>query len=215
MKKRLVIIFFVFFFASFGILNGRFIIENLRFSFFSKLPGTPDLSVAEPVTGLRGIRKTSVDLELYEHLDAAAILFIPKLGITAPIVFDTATDNPSIYKALERGLVNYSLTVKPGEKGTSIILGHSSALPWYPGNYGSVFALLGKLKYGDVFSVQYRDGSTFNFSVRKSLIYNLLNGKENLNNLVSGQEPSIILVSCWPIDLNYKRIAVQAELIQD
>ena len=91
------------------------------------------------------------------------------------------------------------------EKGTIIILGHSSAYPWYQGNYGSVFSLLNKLGEGD---------SIFLFSDKEKYAYGVV-GKEieapkNLTLETQKEESVLYLISCWPINTDWKRIVIKA-----
>ena len=92
-------------------------------------------------------------------------------------------------------------------------MGHSSAYPWYKGNYGSVFALLGKLNPGDAFSIRYSDGRVFKYQVRRGLIFNPLVKDEKTLEFEKSSTPSVILMSCWPVGTNYKRIAILGEQI--
>ena len=58
-----------------------------------------------------------------------ARLVIDSIGVDAPIVFNVPDNNDLIYQRLEDGVVHYSTTAKPGNPGSGIILGHSSAYP--------------------------------------------------------------------------------------
>jgi|SRR3989344_3737221 len=146
-------------------------------------------------------------------LSQSANLIINKIGISAPIIFGTADNNDAIFKNLEKGVVHYSATTKPGQNGTSVILGHSSAYPWYKGNYGSVFAMIGTLQPGDNFFVRYDDGKTFTYVVKKSIIFSPKTNDPRVTELQNNTEPTLVLITCWPIGTNYKRIAVEAILV--
>ena len=146
-------------------------------------------------------------------LNHTAILQIPSLGIKAPIIFEPSTDENKIYKSLEKGVVHYSETPKPGKAGTSIILGHSSAYSWYKGDYGSIFSRLSKLKTGDVILID-ADGQKLSYEVAKFLIFSPKTENDfELRELESTDDSSIVLMTCWPTGTNAKRIAVRADLI--
>lgn len=162
-----------------------------------------------PPFSLSGPSKTEPDKKTV--LPDKATLIIGTIGVSVPIVFNTESDTKSIYKSLENGVVHYSDTPKPGMDGISIILGHSSAYPWYKGAYGSVFALLGKLKPGDKIYIKYSDGQTFAFSVKQSIIFSPFKKDARLTQIEKSDWPTLVLISCWPIGTNYKRIAIQAE----
>ena len=133
---------------------------------------------------------------------------------TSSIVFNVPNDNDVIYQRLEGGVVHYGDTVKPGLDGLSIVLGHSSAYPWYKGDYGAVFALLNKLKPGDRFYVQYSDNRTFVFEMTEAIIFNPFEDDARLNALAAEKDSAILLVSCYPVGTNYKRIAIHAKLVK-
>lgn len=200
---RFLKIFIISFIVIFAALNGRFLYANLNYwfkSFGSQIKNGSPIS-------------TSTSSNSTKNLPDKAILVIEKIGVSTPIVFGVNNNDSAILNNLENGVVHYSNTPKPGLAGVSIILGHSSAYPWYKGSYGSVFALLGKLNPGDRFSVQYNDGQVFNFVVRRSVVFSPFGNDARLTAIEKTPGSSLVLISCWPIGTNYKRIAIQAELI--
>jgi len=132
-------------------------------------------------------------------------LSIPAIGVDAPIVLPESSDEIVLLNTLEKGVVLWPNSVLLGEKGTMVILGHSSAYPWYRGSYGSIFSLLDKLKEND---------EIFIYSMQKKYTYRVvgkeINLPENLNLEKQENEPVLYLLSCWPINTNWKRIAVKA-----
>ena len=80
-------------------------------------------------------------------------LFIPKIGVSAPIIKSSSTDAGIILNDLKSGVVLYPDSSLPG-LGSSVIIGHSSSnLPWR--KYGTVFAKLNNLSEGDSIYVEY------------------------------------------------------------
>src|SRR3989344_9024683 len=163
MKLRFLKLFILCFIVIFTVLNGRFGYANLRY-------WLSDGSAA-PLPEGRVARLPLSPSRTLPVLPGQGLLKIDRLGIAAPIVFGAGNDLKVLYQNLEQGVVHYSDSPKPGEKGTSVILGHSSAYPWYKGAYGSGFALLGKLQVGDAFYVEYADGQRFNYVVKQSIIF--------------------------------------------
>ncbi len=205
LRRRFLIIFMASFVAIFSVFNARFLYANVRFWI---APGT--LEGTGTTTPSPFPLAQDVD---FKPLPNSANLVIDNIGVNAPLVFGVPSTNDDIYKALEQGVVHYSDTIKPGQKGVSVLLGHSSAYPWYKGQYGSVFALLGKLDVGDRFYVRYSDGRFFVFEVEKSIIFNPLSNDERLHELEQTEGTSIVLVSCYPVGTSYQRIAIKANLV--
>ncbi len=204
---RFVGIFVAAFAVFFVVLNIRFLTANARFLI---APGT--------ISNPSSLSKALKTLPLAGDIDAQPLpsharLVIDSIGVDAPIVFGVPGTEESIYRNLEHGVVHYSGTPKPGPMGVSVILGHSSAYPWYRGNYGSVFALLGKLQPGDKFYIQYEDGRLFLYTVKQSIVFNPFASDERLTELEHRRTPTLVLVSCWPVGTNFRRIAVEAERI--
>ena len=140
-------------------------------------------------------------------------LDIPILNIGAPIVFEPTTSEQKIYSALEKGVVHYAETPRPGQPGTSIIIGHSSVYPWYKGNYGYVFSKLSKLQTGDIINIE-NHGQTFSYKVSRSIVFSPTDSDDfALRELESTSGSSIVLMTCWPTGTNAKRVAVRADLI--
>ena len=160
-KLRFFSVFVTAFILIFAVLNSRFVIANVKFWVSGGVVPPSIISGDQPQT------KPAQKIVLPDK----ATLVIGGIGISAPIVFGAGSNAKNIYNNLENGVVHYSSTPKPGTDGVSIILGHSSAYPWYKGAYGSVFALLSKLKAGDEIYVEYGDGQTFAFSVKQSIIF--------------------------------------------
>lgn len=201
---RFALIFIGAFLVFIFILNSRFLGANIEYILNPPVKGNPSpFPLAENL--------------LDTPLPNQATLVIDNIRARAPIIFNTSTTsvgNKDIYKQLENGVVHYSTTPKPGERGTAVILGHSSAYPWYRGDYGSVFALLSKLAPGERFQVNYSDGRIFTFEVKQSLVFNPLEDDSRLTAMEQSSRPSIILVSCWPVGTDYRRLAVRAELVE-
>lgn len=186
------IIFFLIFLVIFAfaifVFNGRFIYAQIKYSVL----GPPPIRLDS-----EGIFS---GFPLSSEAELSLKLVIPKIGVEAPIILTEYTDEHMIQKALEQGVVRYP--------DSNVILGHSSAYPWYRGNYGSVFSLLNRLEIGDEF---------FIFSDEEKYTYQVL-GKEidlpkNLNLEQAGEDSIIYLISCWPINTAWKRIAVKAERV--
>jgi len=185
MKELLIflIIFAIIFSISVAIFNGRFIHSQIKYSIIGPPPVTPfnDFTSSLPLSGDNVLR-----------------LIIPLIGIDVPIVLAQTSDEFLVQKDLEKGVVRYP--------NSNVILGHSSAYPWYKGDYGSVFSLLNKLEQGTKILI-YSNNNKFTYKVLDKKI----DMPKNFN--LENDDSIIYLVSCWPVSTNWKRIVIKAQLL--
>jgi LPXTG-site transpeptidase (sortase) family protein len=206
--RRLIAIFLVTFVGAFALLNIRFVEKNVQYWAAPSTIRSRD-SLGDAIRLLPLAQSVSE-----QPLPDTARLVIDTIGVDAPLVFNTPNDNDLIYGNLENGVVHYTNTAKPGNPGTALVLGHSSAFPWYKGDYGAVFALLSKLQQGDRFYVQYEDGRSFFYEMQTAVVFNPFSDAERIAKLEAQPGSGIILISCFPVGTNYKRIAVYARQIE-
>lgn len=141
-------------------------------------------------------------------------IIVPKIGKNIPLV-DVLTNNfdfdhmENIFmKELEKGVVRYPGTARPGEAGNAFIFGHSSNYPWMKGEYNDVFALLDKLSYGDEIIVYYNQ-QKFVYVIREKRVVRPGDVRA-LKRDESKKELS--LMTCWPVGTTLNRMLVFAEL---
>ena len=184
------------------IFNGRFIYSQIKYAVIG-LPSENENGNFDLKTIVSSMISSKENL-LPERI------YIPQISVEAPIVISQTLNEKDLQKDLEKGVIYLPGSSYLDEKGTMIIMGHSSAYPWYQGSYGSIFALLNKLNIGDKFIVFAKDKS-FVYRVEakeikapKDLIF-----EKDKNNSV------LYLVSCWPINTAWKRIVVKAVQVLD
>lgn len=204
MVKKFIIYFSIIFIVVFLILNSRFVSAQIKFAFFENR--NPEIPVVV------NEKTKTVALKLPITNSKVYTLKIPAIGVEAPIVMEKSTDVNIILNRLKDGVVHYAGSPLPGDKGASVIFGHSSAYPWYKGSYGSIFALLGRLKIGDMIYIKNGD-KTLTYKVTDSLVFHPLSNNARISQIESTDSSTIVLVSCWPVGTDYQRIAVRAELI--
>lgn len=159
-------LFLIIFFFSLFIFNGRFIYAQIKYRVLGPSPvGKVNLCAEQKPSEQKQEEQICKNNESYQIPQR---LLIPALGIDAPIVWPENTTEPALQEALERGVVFWPTSSFLGEKGTMAIVGHSSAYPWYRGNYGAIFSLLNKLNPGDEIWI---------FSAQKKYVYQVA-GKE-------------------------------------
>jgi len=136
-------------------------------------------------------------------------LEIPKIEVSAPLIF--VEDRDKVYKTLDNGVVHYPDSVLPGEKGQTIILGHSAPPNWPDIKYDDVFSRLNELEEGDEVFV-YFDHREYVYSVIKKIF--LEKGEEIPENALTNSDNMLVLISCWPPGKDIRRIAVESAIIK-
>ena len=159
--------------------------------------------------------KMNIDLDITPYDNR---IIIPKMGKNIPLVdvrldagFDFDHIENIFMQELEKGIVRYPGTAKPGEIGNAFIFGHSSNYPWQKGEYNSVFVLLDTLTFGDEIIVYYNQ-KKFTYIIREKKIVKPGNVKV-LDRDKSKKELS--LMTCWPIGTTLNRLIVFAELQEE
>ena len=143
----------------------------------------------------------------FEYSEKENSLEIPKIEVLAPLIF--VEDAEKVHKSLDSGVVHYPNSVLPGEKGQTIILGHSAPPNWPDIKYDNVFSRLNELEEGDEIFV-YFEHQKYNYLVKRRIF--LEKGEEIPENNLTNSDNVLILISCWPPGKNIKRIAVEAVL---
>lgn len=144
----------------FGVGLGSVVLLVLLFSFFNERFIAPFITPSKQVSSTPIIISGSGDTN-----DPTPKIIIPKINVEIPVVYDEpSVQEDAIQKALERGVVHYSTTASPGEKGNTVIFGHSSNNILNNGKYKFAFVLLNKLSDGDTFYL-IKDGKRYAYKV--------------------------------------------------
>jgi LPXTG-site transpeptidase (sortase) family protein len=149
--------------------------------------------------------KSSQDSGLPEKKN---ILEIPKIGISAPLVFVENADEEDLYKALDSGVVYFPGSVLPGQTGQTIFLGHSAPAGWPKIKYDWVFSEINELTKGDEILI-YFNYQKYSYSVTRKIF---LDKGEEIPSGLTNSNNMLVLISCWPPGKDLRRIAVEAEL---
>lgn len=146
-----------------------------------------------------------------EPVQPAFSIVIPKIGANSQIVADVDWQDSRVYQqALTKGVAHAQGSAKPGERGNVFLFAHAGSDPLEALRYNAVFYLLDKLTTGDVFFVWYQQ-ERFTYQVTHKKIVQAdevqyIKGSDDLERLT--------LMTCWPAGTTWKRLIVQAELIQ-
>jgi len=202
-KARMFLVpFFVCFFITVLLLNWNEISWILNYKavyavFYDRISG-----IMESQKRNDSIKK---DAEVY--LEKEDSIEIQKIGVFAPIQSAISEENKEeLDKALKNGVLLYPNSVLPGQRGKTIILGHSAPASWPNINYDHVFSHLDELVEGDEVVVYYNH-LKYVFKVKDKQIFFPAEEEEVLS-LVRDDISSLVLVTCWPPGKDYERLAV-------
>lgn len=190
----------------FGLTMGALTLFVLLFGFFNERFITPFIRPSTSVSATPII----IDPNASGPIGPEAKIIIPKINVEAPVVYDVPTiAEDDVQKGLESGVVHYITTPSPGEKGNSVIFGHSSSNILNKGKYKFAFILLKSLEKEDTFIIQ-KDSKRYVYKVYNKFI-------------VSPQDVSVLgptdrvatltLVTCDPPGTSTNRLIIQAEQI--
>lgn len=132
-------------------------------------------------------------------------IYIPGIGVNAPIVAGTTVDDETVLRQLKQGALVYPGSSLPGSGGTTVIIGHSSSsIPWQ--KYGRIFSTLPRLSEGDLVIVNY-NGRKYSYRITRKLTGSV----DQLASL--NIRDDLVLGTCWPIGTDEQRILITASLI--
>jgi len=144
----------------------------------------------EITSGYSPLRPADYDAWVAEK--TSATLRIPRIDVEVPVVWTTDVEN--IYEDLKKGISHYPGTVDPGEKGRSIMSGHSSSLAWDWNSFSTAFVLLDQLDAGDKIEVDYM-GMTYTYEVAEQIVTD----PEDTSNFAPTPEATLTLLTCSPV----------------
>lgn len=157
--------------------------------------------------------KVNLDVEIMPYENR---LLIPKLGKNIPLVdvdsrrgtLDFLNLENLFMKELEKWVLRYPGTAKPGENGNVFIFWHSSNYAWEKWEYNDVFALLDNLEFWDEIIIYYNQ-KKYTYVINEKKVVKPGNVKI-LDRDTSKKELS--LMTCWPIGTSINRLITFAEL---
>lgn len=180
-------------FAVFAIFNSQVILGQIQYIIN---PGSGDSS--------------NVSAALDEKVGPEPLVIIPKINVSAPVVYDVQTFNEqAVQKALERGVVHYGTTALPGQLGNNVIVGHSSNNWWASGKYKFAFVLLDKLEIGDTFILNY-DSKRYVYEVTSKKV---VDPKDTSVLSQNTTVPITTLITCTPAGTSLNRLVVVGKQI--
>ncbi|HET7673247.1 MAG TPA: sortase [Candidatus Saccharimonadales bacterium] len=190
----------------FGLGMGTLFVFIILFSFFNERFITPFIRPNQNVSATSII----IDPSQTGNIGPEPKIIIPKINVEAPVVYDIkSVDEDSIQEGLKRGVVHYSITPNPGEKGNAVIVGHSSSNILNSGKYKFAFIFLRSLEKGDKFYLQ-KDGKRYVYKVFNKYV----TSPKDLSVFDPTDRPATAtLITCDPPGLSVNRLIIQGEQI--
>ncbi len=119
--------------------------------------------------------------------------------------------NDIFMQELEKWVIRYPWSAKPGEIWNSFIFWHSSNFPWIKWDYNEVFALLNNVKHGDKIIVYYNQHK-YIYIINNKLIIK----PWNVSVLKSdNKKRKISVMTCRPVWTTINRLVISWDIIED
>jgi len=216
--KKLVFFFLFLFVLSFLVLNWKDIYWIFSWKFWS-IFFEESLEKFLPTEKISSMLELLEEIEKYPFLNEQTLkeipekkegwLEIPQIQLRVPIVFPKkSTPFSELQKTLNEGVLHFPQSALPGQKGQTIILGHSAPPGWPKIKYQWVFSRLNELNPGDKFFIYFND-KKYSYGVRKKLF---LIKSQNIPQNLTKLSNIVILITCWPPGKDYKRLLIIGEL---
>lgn len=190
----------------FGLASGFAVLVIMLFGLFNELIIAPFIQPSRNVSATPIILSTDGIAA-----DEQSKVIIPKINVEIPTDYSlTSLEEDIVQEGLEKGVVHYPITSKPGEKGNAAFFGHSSNNLFNPGQYKFAFVLLNKLEDGDMFYLT-RDGTVYAYRVFQKQIVNP--NETWVLDPVKGKPATAVLITCDPPGTTLQRLVVWGEQI--
>lgn len=173
------------------------------FTFFNQAIIAPFISPS------RNVSATPI-LESSGEVGPEPKIIIPKINVEVPVVYDLQSiEEDDIQDGLEQGVVHYSTTPKPGQRGNGVIVGHSSNNILNSGKYKFAFVLLRKLEIDDTFYINY-EGVRYTYKIYEKKVV----PPTDVSVLgPASRDNSFTLITCDPPGTSTNRLIIVAEQV--
>jgi LPXTG-site transpeptidase (sortase) family protein len=136
---------------------------------------------------------------------------ISAIDISVPLVEMGGTSEEEYRKALDRGVIHFPGSTKPGEDGLTVLLGHSAPPGWPRINHDWVFTDIDKLEEGDEIEICFNNIFTVYTVLDEEVGKKIYEVGEDVPPLYPGEDKKeAVIMSCWPPGSSENRIGVRA-----
>lgn len=185
----------------FGLATGALVVFIFLFGFFNEMFISPLIQPSRKASETPIIVDTASAI-----VGAEPKVIIPKINVEIPVDYtQTSTDEKAIEAALDKGIVHYPTTVRPGQAGNAAFFGHSSNNIFNPGKYKFAFVLLHKLVEGDTFYLT-SDGKSYAYQVISRRVVEPT--EVSVLGSVANETATATLITCDPPGTSLHRLVV-------
>jgi len=137
---------------------------------------------------------------------------INKIDVEVPVILSKSTDEKTLQKDLNRGVIHYPKMAMPGQRGNMYIAGHSSNYVWSKGAYNHAFKRLNNLVDGDeiIITTKFYNGKKIEYKYIVSLKEEVAPNDGRI--FANTQAQELTLTTCWPLGTNLRRLMIKAQL---
>lgn len=191
---------------AFGVTAGVFLLLNLGF-----IRQQVSYHIAKDAYFGTVSEEDIAEIDLYELFNEPNTLYIPSIGVEAPIIYSEQRLEWQVQDNLTKGVVHHPDTAPVGQLGNTFIFGHSSDFLRVSSEYRHIFANLDKVQIDEEIYATDADGSLYTYIVVDTFVAE----KDDLELLdqYDYEMSFMTLQTSWPLGTALKRYIVLAELI--
>lgn len=184
----------------FGLAAGFVVLFIVMFGFFNQMIIAPFIQPGRAEATPIIIDSNSIAANGKQEI------IIPKINVEIPVDYglDTTADW-AIMASLHHGVVHYPNTELPGQKGNTVILGHSSSNILSVGRYKFAFVLLHELQPQDKFYLTYK-GKVYTYEVVSKKV--VPPSQTDVLDDIPGETATATLITCDPPGTSINRLVV-------
>lgn len=208
------ILFFGISLTAFWVFNGEVYANEIKYRIMNSLGSNEETveSIVELARQESAPENPIITSNVTIRENKNYVIAIPKINITAPVVFPPSDTLEEITKSLDHGVVLYPGSVMPGQGGRGVILGHSSRAIWNRADFSSIFSLLNRLDPGDEFYILENNNKKYVYEIFSKQFLS----PEQTNDVLAGPyvNSEFNLITCYPIGSPSQRTLIRSTLLR-
>ncbi len=157
------------------------------------------------------IEKETEENDTYREYCEENRITISAISISAPIIEAEGESQQDYESALNKGVLLFPYSQYPGEKGLTVLLGHSAPLGWPNIRYDRVFTEIDQLQEGDFIDICYNNKLYEYIVINENPQEKLYGVGEEVPPLyIEENKRELVIMTCWPPGDDAGRIGIRA-----